>query len=211
MTANEAELLDPTAIEEIEAAIKKLTAERDQVGIAGWERVDGLRGDNWDGIDYAYIVEDSADGATITEAIPAENAALIVTLHRTIEAQRDFLIAARGFYGARITGPEIATLFAEHALILARAINAGSHPGGGLIEEPSDGLMFDAIRKARATWGTDNPRFPVDFLPAFPHEAVVAKMNDMVDRGAIVYGASLRTSWIRADGCPIFPANGAVE
>jgi hypothetical protein len=84
------------AVEEIEAAIAKLTKLRDDSSVGVW---------------YQSMVGISS------------KTALIVTLHRTIDAQLDFLRTARGFYGAGLTGDAASSLFAEHALQMARAIN----------------------------------------------------------------------------------------
>jgi hypothetical protein len=65
-------------------------------------------------------------GARIALHVLPEDAELIVTLHRTIDAQLDLLRTARGFYGAGITGPETASLFAAHALVIADSVLGGA-------------------------------------------------------------------------------------
>ncbi len=97
-----------SAVDEIQAAIEKLT----EYKARGYFADNGWLIEIDDTITYP---DDPRRALT--------NDDYMVTLHRTIDAQLDTLRTARGFYGAAITGPEVATLFAEHALILARAIN----------------------------------------------------------------------------------------
>jgi hypothetical protein len=118
------------AVETIQTAIDKLTALKSK----STQPTDGT---NWvRGRDekryessrdvYTGPNEDTAGSADIIFGIDPVDASLIVTLHRTIDAQLDFLRTARGFYGAGISGPDVANLFAEHALALARAITGGA-------------------------------------------------------------------------------------
>lgn len=95
-----------TAAETIEQAIARLEE----------KRAAAMRGP-WGNSSGDLIGPDDFDSL-----FSEENAELIVTLHRTIDAQLDMLRFARGFYGAQITGPESSTAFAELALALAAAI-----------------------------------------------------------------------------------------
>ena len=111
-----------TAVGEIRAAIEKLTKLRDKSSQGWWTILDN--GDR-------FIAEEDPDGDgpfeyIITEPVVFSNpvdADLIVTLHRTIDAQLDILRLDSAFFGAGITGPESATAFSETALSLARVIN----------------------------------------------------------------------------------------
>jgi hypothetical protein len=111
-----------TALEEITQAIDTLERLRADSTIGPWG-VDTIPETG----ESHIIREFEFFGVQIEVVAPggleADDANLIVTLHRTIDAQLDLLRTASGFFGARITGPEAATLFAEHALQLARAVN----------------------------------------------------------------------------------------
>jgi hypothetical protein len=101
------------AVEEIEAAIAKLTKLRDDSSVGVWYQSMVGISSKTETMGRYSVIGDVAD----------EDTALIVTLHRTIDAQLDFLRTARGFYGAGLTGDAASSLFAEHALQMARAIN----------------------------------------------------------------------------------------
>ena len=114
-----------TAVDEIQAAIVKLTELRglstQPVESQHW--LQGMDRKRYESPREIYTGPEAEGSADIAICFNPHDAELIVTLHRTIDAQLDTLRTARGFYGAALTGPEVATLFAEHALILARAIN----------------------------------------------------------------------------------------
>lgn len=108
-------------VERLEAAIEKLeTLRAGSASDLPWSSSGGV----------VEVWDDRTDsGAVIfrptvrwSDRVAAHNASLVVTLHRTIDAQLDLLRLARGFYGAQITGPEAASAFAESVLALTDAI-----------------------------------------------------------------------------------------
>jgi hypothetical protein len=106
-------------IEKLEAAIAKLEAERVASAQGEWMMRWTLGIPTWPTIivEGAGPVVDTTDHAWY----PPANAELIVTLHRTIDAQLDFLRFARGVAGARLTG-EQAELIVGFGIEFAEAI-----------------------------------------------------------------------------------------
>lgn len=108
-----------TPAETIAAAIEKLERERTASNPYGeaWRANDRITGD------YSEIRATSPSGVTTTLAteLTAEDAVLIVTLHRTIDAQLAILRAAARAR-VRFEEAEALLLIDEAALDLARAI-----------------------------------------------------------------------------------------
>jgi hypothetical protein len=108
------------AVEEIQAAIVKLTAQRDDGSRGPW-----LIGDEGDYITGPHATSGVFDGVgpwVIGDAINPEDADLIVTLHRTIDAQLAILSRAADL--ASIFGGHFPIChYDRYAIALARAIN----------------------------------------------------------------------------------------
>lgn len=112
------------AADTIRAAIERLEVQRLAAFPGPWTALHSgpAHGDHsYVTADDEAIVSISANDGT-DEEFRAPTADLIVTLHRTIDPQLDLLRLAAGYYGARITGPESSTTFAELGLALACAI-----------------------------------------------------------------------------------------
>lgn len=104
-----------TPIERLQAAIDKL------------EKSSGEEWSAWSDFDDAHhfaITAWNLGGGreVVGEVLSAADAHLIVTLHRTIDAQLDTLRLARAYFGAAITGPDTSNAFADLALAMADAI-----------------------------------------------------------------------------------------
>ncbi len=64
----------------------------------------------------------------------------------------------------------------------------------------ADEMIFQCIRDRQAGL---HRMFPDEVLAdRFPQKVVLAKIQQMVDRGKLGYGVSLRSSWI---GTPLYP------
>lgn len=113
-----------SAVEEIEAAVAKLTKLRDESVLGpweGWKQYNPLRGN-------LYGIE--ARGAEVAKTYTVADTELIETLHRTIDAQLKLLSGTLRLFAAAVDlGREREWLSAvERAgdLDLARSINATS-------------------------------------------------------------------------------------
>lgn len=116
-----------TALQEIEAAIEKLTRLRDESdenqGTRSWE-ARGIIGRHR----RADVVDDIHQ--VVAESLYTPDAALIVTLHRTIDAQLKILTGSAGLHAKYAdVGREaewIAAVERAGDLDLARAVNGGT-------------------------------------------------------------------------------------
>lgn len=107
-----------TPLEELQAAHKRLSELRNTAAPTPWSIGAHNPAPGWE----ATVTVACADGGEVTDHIYPEDADLIVTLHRTIDAQFaviDAAITRMHVYGETSSRPEV--------LSLARAINGDHH------------------------------------------------------------------------------------
>ena len=111
-----------TAVEEIQAAIEKLTAQRDESTPGPWAVDDADKCSVYT-IDGGATILQPEDWYPRGDNRPAGNAQLVLTLHRTIDAQLAILREPLAVYEKwNIDGDTELEKF-PHAYALARAIN----------------------------------------------------------------------------------------